>query len=77
MGKLNIEERTLLHSLECRDKAQAIAVLSEMEQLLPVRSELFRTALTLSYKLKNEHIDYAYEMKTVAEDFDEVEGDLD
>ena len=73
MSKLTVEERTFLQSLECRDKAQAISVLSELEQILPVRSELFRTVLALSYKLKNEHIDYAYEMKTVAEDFDEEE----
>lgn len=71
MSKLNIEERTLLQSLECRDKAQAISVLSEMEQLLPVRSELFRTALTLSYKLKNEHIDYAYEMAAESAELEE------
>lgn len=72
MSKLTVEERTFLQSLECRDKAQAISVLSELEQILPVRSELFRTVLVLSYKLKNEHIDYAYEM---AEESAELEED--
>ncbi len=62
MSILTIEERTLLKSLDCRDKVQAVDVLDDMLLTLPVRSEMFRTALTLSYKLKNEHIDYAFEM---------------
>ena len=62
MSVLTIEERTLLKSLDCRDKAQAVSILEEMKMLLPVRSELFLISVSLSYKLKNEHIDYAYEM---------------
>ena len=62
MSVLTIEERTLLKSLDCRDKAQAVSILEEMKMLLPVRSELFLTSVSLSYKLKNEHIDYALEM---------------
>ena len=72
MSKLTIEERTLLQSLDCKDKEQAILILSEMEMLLPVRSDMFRNVLTLSHKLKNEHIDYAYEM---AEESSEIEED--
>lgn len=62
MSVLTIEERTLLKSLDCRDKAQAVDVLEDMLPTLPVRSEMFKTALSLSYKLKNLHIDYAFEM---------------
>lgn len=62
MSIITIEERTLMKSLDCRDKAQTVSVLEDMLPTLPVRSEMFRTALTLSYKLKNEYIDYAHEM---------------
>lgn len=62
MSILTIEERTLLKSLDCRDKEQAVDVLEDILPTLPVRSEMFKTALSLSYKLKNLHIDYAFEM---------------
>lgn len=62
MSILTIEERTLLKSLECRDKAQAVSVLDDMLPLLPVRSEMFKTVLALSYKLKNLNVDYDFEM---------------
>lgn len=62
MSILTIEERTLLKSLECRDKAQAVSVLDDMLPTLPVRSEMFKTALALSYKLKNLNVDYDSEM---------------
>lgn len=62
MSTLMVEERSLLKALGCKDKAQAVFVLDDMLPTLPVRSEMFRTALMLSYKLKNERIDYAFEM---------------
>lgn len=62
MSIMTIEERTLMKSLDCRDKAQAVDVLEDMLPTLPVGSEMFKTALSLSYKLKNLHIDYAFEM---------------
>lgn len=62
MSILTIEERTLLKSLECRDKAQAVSVLEDMLPLMPVRSKVFKTALALSYKLKNLDVDYELEM---------------
>lgn len=62
MSILTIEERTLMKSLDCRDKAQAFSVLDDMLPTLPVRSEMFRTALTLSHKLKNLDVDYEFEM---------------
>ena len=70
MSVLTIEERTLLKSLDCRDKAQAVDVLEDMLPLLPVRSEMFKTALSLSYKLKNLHIDYVFEMSGESVDGD-------
>ena len=70
MSILTIEERTLLKSLDCRDKAQAVDVIDDMLPLLPVRSEMFKTALSLSYKLKNLHIDYAFEMAEESVDVD-------
>ncbi len=62
MSTLTIEERTLLKSLDCKDKAQAVSVLDDMLPILPVRSEMFKTALALSYKLKNFNVDYEFEM---------------
>ncbi len=62
MSILTIEERTLLKSLDCRDKAQAVSVLEDILPLLPVRSKMFKTALTLFYKLKNLDVDYEFEM---------------
>lgn len=62
MSVLTIEERLFLKALGCRDKAQVVSVLEDMLPLLPVRSEMFRTALRLSHKLKNLHIDYETEI---------------
>lgn len=62
MSVLTVEERSFLKALGCRDKAQAVSVLDDMLPTLPMRSEMFRTSLMLSYKLKREHIDYAFEM---------------
>lgn len=58
---LTIEERTLLQSIECKDKLQAIEVLEGFKMILPIRSEMFRNVLMLIEKLKNESIDYTYE----------------
>lgn len=62
MSTLTVEERSFLKTLGCRDKAQAVSVLDDMLPLLPVRSEMFKTALALSYKLKNLNVDYEFEM---------------
>lgn len=62
MSTLTIKEKSFLKALACKDKAQAVDVLEDILPLLPVRSEMFKTTLTLSYKLKNLHIDYAFEM---------------
>lgn len=59
---LTTEERTLLQSLGCTDKAQAIAVLNSIKMDVPVRSELFANAVTLGNKLENEKVDFTAEM---------------
>ena len=61
MSILTIEERSLLKALGCRDKVQAVSVLEDMLPLPPVRSEMFKTALALFYKLKNLDVDYEAE----------------
>lgn len=71
---LTLEERTLLKSLGCRDKEQAIEVLEEIKMALPVRSDMFRSVVTLGDKLCNESIDYAYEMTAIGRLDDENIG---
>lgn len=62
MSVLTVEERSFLKALGCKDKAQAVSVLNDMLPLLPVRSEMFKTALALFYKLKNPDVDFEFEM---------------
>lgn len=62
---LTVEERYVLQSLGCKDKAQALSVLGEMKMMLPIRSDLFAQVVRLSDKLAKEKIDYAYEMSAV------------
>ena len=69
---LTVEERYVLQSLGCKDKAQALSVLGEMKMILPVRSELFTQVVCLSNKLEKEKIDYAYEMSVVGLSDDEI-----
>lgn len=62
MSVLTVEEKSFLKALGCKDKAQAVSVLEDMLPLLPVRSEMFKTALAIFYKLKNLNVDYDFEM---------------
>ena len=71
---LTLEERTLLQSIGCRDKAQAIEVLEEIKMVIPVRSDMFRSVVILIDKLCNESIDYAYEMTAIGRLDDENIG---
>lgn len=59
---LTFEERCMLQSLGCKDKAQVLSALGEMKMILPIRSDLFAQVVRLSDKLEKEKIDYAYEM---------------
>ncbi len=69
---LTAEERYVLQSLGCKDKAQALSVLGEMKMILPVRSDLFAQVVRLSDKLEKEKIDYAYEMSEIGLSDDEI-----
>ncbi len=69
---LTVEERCMLQSLGCKDKAQALSVLGEMKMILPIRSDLFAQVVCLSDKLEKEKIDYAYEMSAVGLSDDEI-----
>ena len=62
---LTVEERCMLQSLGCKDKAQSLSVLGEMKVILPIRSDLFAQVVRLSDKLEKEKIDYAYEMSGI------------
>lgn len=69
---LTAEERYVLQSLGCKDKAQALSVLGEMKMILPIRSDLFAQVVRLSDKLEKEKVDYVYEMKAVGLSDDEI-----
>ena len=69
---LTAEERCMLQSLGCKDKAQALSVLGEMKMILPIRSDLFAQVVRLSDKLEKEKIDYAYEISAVGVLDDEI-----
>ena len=69
---LTVEERCMLQSLGCKDKAQALSVLGELKMILPIRSDLFAQVVRLSDKLEKEKIDYAYEMSVVGLSDDEI-----
>lgn len=69
---LTAEERCMLQSLGCKDKAQALSVLGEMKMILPVRSDLFSQVVRLFDKLEKEKIDYAYEMSAIGLGNDDI-----
>ncbi len=69
---LTAEERCMLQSLGCKDKAQALSVLREMKMILPVRSDLFSQVVRLSDKLEKEKIDYVYEVSAVGFGSDDI-----
>lgn len=70
---LTVEERYVLQSLGCKDKAQALSVLGEMKMILPIRSDLFAQVVRLSDKLEKDRIDYAYEMSAVGLSDEKIE----
>ncbi|MFR8216995.1 MAG: hypothetical protein ACLU8Q_13920 [Oscillospiraceae bacterium] len=45
--------------------------MEELKMTLPVKSEMFAAVSGLSGKLKNERIDFAYEMKAAAVEIEE------
>ena len=63
MSTLTVEERSFLKALGCRDKVQVVSVLEDILPLLPVRSELFKMALALSYNFKYLYFYYVFLMR--------------
>ncbi len=65
---LTFEERTLLQSLGCRSRQEALKVLSDMISNVPVTSNIFGTIAGLLGKLRDASVDFAYEMRAGAGD---------
>ncbi len=61
---LTVEERILLQSLGCKNRLEALTVLSDMVGRVPVSSPIFSTIAGLIIKLKDASFDFAYEMRT-------------
>ena len=60
---LTVEERILLQSLGCKNRLEALTVLSDMVGRVPVSSPIFSTIAGLIIKLKDASFDFAYEMR--------------
>ena len=61
---LTVEERILLQSLGCKNRLEALTVLSDMVGRVPVSSPIFSTIAGLIIKLKDASFDFAYEMRS-------------
>lgn len=62
MSMLILEERQFLKAMGCRNKEHAVNVLVKIALELPVRSDMFNTAVSLIGKLKCDNFDFTYEM---------------
>lgn len=62
MIMLTLEERKFLKAIGCRNKEHAVHVLVKIALELPVRCEMFNTAVSLISKLKCSDLDFTYEM---------------
>ncbi|MBP5362665.1 MAG: hypothetical protein J6Y71_06575 [Ruminococcus sp.] len=56
---LTIEERTLLSSLRCRNKKEALEILHSLELIVPVKTNMFLIIVRLICKLEQNPIDFA------------------
>ncbi|MBR5090275.1 MAG: hypothetical protein IK093_12675 [Ruminiclostridium sp.] len=70
---LTVEERMLLQSLGCKNRLEALTVLSDMVGRVPVSSPIFSIIAGLIIKLKDASFDFAYEMRSPTADYT-VEG---
>lgn len=61
---LTVEERMLLQSLGCKNRLEALTVLSDMVGRVPVSSPIFSTIAGLIIRLKDASFDFAYEMRS-------------
>lgn len=71
MSVLTNEERMLLCSLECRNQAEALAVLTHFAANLQAEDILHSSIQALIAKLEREHLDFAAETTEMPDDLSE------
>ena len=71
MGIITNKAKNAFAVPRLQGQGAAIKVLEELKMTLPVKSEMFAAVSGLSGKLKNERIDFAYEMKAAAVEIEE------
>ena len=71
MSVLTNEERMLLCSLECRNQAEALAVLTHFAANLQAEDILHSSIQALITKLEREHLDYMKETENIPNAFGE------
>lgn len=73
MSILTNEERMLLRSLDCRNQAEALTVLTHFAANLQTESILCGSTQALIAKLEQEHLDYAAETADMSEELSECQ----
>ena len=71
MSVLTHEERMLLCSLECRNQAEALTVLTRFASDLQAEAILHGSIQALIAKLEREHLDFAAETAEMPDDLSE------
>lgn len=71
MSVLTHEERMLLCSLECRNQAEALTVLTHFAANLQAEAILHGSIQALIAKLEHEHLDYHAETAEMPDDLSE------
>lgn len=71
MSVLTNEERMLLCSLECRNQAEALTVLTRFASDLQAEDILHSSIQALITKLEREHLDYMTETENIPNAFGE------
>ena len=71
MSVLTNEERMLLCSLECRNQAEALTVLTHFAADLQAEDILHSSVQTLIAKREREHLDFAAETAEMTDDLSE------
>lgn len=71
MSILTIEEKLLLRSLNCRNQAEALTVLTCFSADLQKEAILHGNILALISKLERKHLDYAAETADMLENLSE------
>lgn len=71
MSILTIEEKMLLRSLNCRNQAEALTVLTHFSAALQAEAILHGSIQALISKLEREHLDYMAETADMPDDLSE------